>query len=364
MRDIPLHQIWKDAFNRLQKDYTISHLIIEDMNSCLYLLEDGREIRLTKNTRLYNFSKILKNAECQRIADIHDCFSLLLPDQYEEEERVLCVVSESINRDYFSREIKQSAILCFREIWTKCLKLFLLSVENVIDNSIDLAYIKNSASLLDLVKNEIESTSDTNLVRIMIALHEAYIQIKQIDKSSKLFLYPENIGIAQDNTIKICNIGHMFLGLNDDYEIITDNNSVTIFYDPTLNEYKSIDNRLLIQLKVDFGNGIKMPVLGMIDTGASVSGFTETFYKMASLADLGDTQIHGATGFMKSKNTECLIEFPNGYTDTLRGSTMKKTDEVSILIGMDLLSRCKFELSSYKNGFMYKLTFCESKERI
>ena len=40
---------------------------------------------------------------------------------------------------------------------------------------------------------------------------------------------------------------------------------------------------MLIPLKVDFGNGDLLPVLGQIDTGATASFFTEDLYENASL---------------------------------------------------------------------------------
>lgn len=65
----------------------------------------------------------------------------------------------------------------------------------------------------------------------------------------------------------------------DAYEIDITAMSVTVIYDPVVDEDFVIDRRMLISLKVDFGDGNLLPVLGQIDTGATSSGFTESFLK-------------------------------------------------------------------------------------
>ena len=163
--------------------------------------------------------------------------------------------------------------------------------------------------------------------------------------------------MSEYGEIKICNIGHSFIGLDDNYEIDSSISSVTVTYDPIVSEDFIRDKRMLIPLKVDFGDGRLLPVLGQIDTGATSSGFTESFFNRAALINLGKTKMCGTTGSMESVRTMCDVVFPNGRKDTLYGTTMKTMDDVSILIGMDLLSYCKFQSEPYKNGFRYKLTF-------
>ena len=114
---------------------------------------------------------------------------------------------------------------------------------------------------------------------------------------------------------------------------------------------------MLVPLTVDFGDGNQLPVLGQIDTGASSSGFTESFFERASLINLGKTTTRGATGEMEAVRTKCEVIFPNGRKETLHGSTMKSLDDVSILIGMDLLSNCKIYLEPYNYGFKCKIIF-------
>ena len=91
-------------------------------------------------------------------------------------------------------------------------------------------------------------------------------------------MFADNIGMSEDGEIKICNIAHAFVGLDENYEIDTTAMSVTVIYDPVVDEDFVIDRRMLISLKVDFGDGNLLPVLGQIDTGATSSGFTESFF--------------------------------------------------------------------------------------
>ena len=115
--------------------------------------------------------------------------------------------------------------------------------------------------------------------------------------------------------------------------------------------------RLLIPVKVNLTDTIQNRVVAQIDTGAFSSAFTTNFYERALLQNLGDTVIGGVTGKMESVKTKCEVEFPNGFKTTLDGVRMKNMDDVSILIGMDFLSKCEFHIEPYKNGMKYKITF-------
>ena len=77
--------------------------------------------------------------------------------------------------------------------------------------------------------------------------------------------------------------------------------------------------RDLNRLKVDFGDGNLLPVLDQIDTGATSSGFTESFFKRASLIDLGKIRMKGTTGEMEAIRTKCEVVFPNGRKEMLHG---------------------------------------------
>ncbi len=47
----------------------------------------------------------------------------------------------------------------------------------------------------------------------------------------------------------------------------------------------------------------------------------------------------------------------HGRKEMLHGSTMKSLDDVSILVGMDMLSNCKIHFEPYNYGFKYKIIF-------
>lgn len=314
-------------------------------------------MRISVDTRLYHFSKCLMDKDYKHVAKVYDCFKTFLPNQYGEEENVFCIVTERLYRDFQSREIIQNAINLFRNTWSEYLKSIQRSEHNT-DVCIEQAYVDKDLvgekRVLDKIRN---TESNSIMLNIALFLHDVYKVIKGLDSNSVLFLFPDNIGLSEDGILKMCNISYNFWGLDDNYEVESASNSISITYNPIICEDAIRDYRMLIPLKVDFGNGIIGPVLGQIDTGATTSGFAESFFNRASLADLGETCVTGVSGSIKSKLTECHVEFPNGHKATLKGSTTKDIGDVSILIGMDLLCMCKFQFEPYENGFRYKLLF-------
>ncbi len=354
-RDI--NDVWQDAFNSRSTQYRIIGVLLADASSCVYLLENNCEMRISVDTRLYHFSKSLMSEGYKHVAKVYDCFKTILPNQYGEEENVFCIVTERLYRDYPSREIIQNAINLFRNTWSEYLKSIQRLRHNT-DVCIEQAYVDKDLvgekKVLDKIRN---AESNPIIIDIALVLHDVYKAIKRLDSNSMLFLFPDNLGLSEDGIFKMCNISHNFFGLDDNYEVESESNSISIIYNPIICEDAVKDYRMLIPLKVDFGDGIICPVLGQIDTGATTSGFAESFFYRASLANLGETEVTGVSGSIKSKLTECLVEFPNGYKATLNGSTMKDIGDVSILIGMDLLCMCKFQFEPYKNGFKYKLFF-------
>lgn len=352
-----INEIWKEAFNSRNSQYYLKDVILDDAFSCVYSLEDNREIRISTDTRVYHFSKYLMNQKLQHTAIIYDCFKTVLPNQYGDNENVFCIVSEGLNRNFQSRDVIQSAINLFRHTWSEYLKS-IRQLENNPDVCIEQAYADRDFVGENLVLNNIKSAeANQAVIDIAVVLHKIYKDIKELDSNSMLYLFPDNIGISKDNIIKMCNISHDYFGLDDNYEIELSNDSVTITYNPIDSEDSVKDYRMLISLNVDYGNGNICPVLAQIDTGAVDSGFVDSFFSRASLVNLGETIVRGVTGKMKSTKTECLVRFPNGHETVLKGSTMKDIGDVSILIGMDLLSTCKFSSEPYENGFRYKLTF-------
>lgn len=349
--------IWMDAFNERCSKYHITSVMLHDYSSCVYQLEDHRELRITVNPRMYNFTKVLKTKQYKHIVKIYDCFKMVLPDQNEDEQNVFCIVTERLNRNFQPRVTIQSAINLFRNIWSDYLKCN-HCMETPADVCIEKAYSQKDRKGREYVLERIRTSGHCQeIIDIAISLNDAYRRIKELDPHSTIYLFTDNIGLADDSTIKLCNISHDYLGLDENYDVDTTRNSVTITYNPIVNDDFVSDNRILIPLNVDFGNGELFPVMGQIDTGASSSGFTKEFYERASLIYLGSTTTSGVTGTMESCKTICDVTFPNGYKTTLRGTTIGKLDDVSILIGMDLLSRCKFMSEPFGNGFRYKLIF-------
>lgn len=352
-----ISEIWMEKFNEINSSYHINKFILEDAHSCIYELEDGRELRISVSTQMYHFAKQLWTKSYKHVVRIEDCFKLVLKDQYDEPSNVFCIVSEKLYRDFAPREIIQSGINLFRNTWSEYLKCS-HSIFSCPDVKIEQAYIDNDTEGKKQVIQRIkESTSNSIVKEIALSLHDTYKKIKNMDSNSSIYMFVDNIGKSNDGVIKICNIGHAFIGLDDNYEIDTTTESVTVTYDPIVGEDFISDRRMLVPLKVDFGDGNLLPVLGQIDTGATSSGFTESFFERASLINLGKTTTRGVAGAMEAFRTMCEVIFPNGRKETLHGSTMKSLDDVSILIGMDLLSFCKLHSEPYRSGFRYKITF-------
>ena len=348
-------EIWLKAFNKGCSKYHIVDLLLQDVFSCTFLTDDGKELRLTTNQNMYNFSSVLQCKKFKHVANVYDCFKIELPNEREELQNVFCIVSELLKRDFAPRANVQMGINLFRDSWINCLsRKYRLDINPY--NDIANAYLPKGDNGRKLVIEIIKDANTDKVVKdVALALEDAYEKVMRLDSDALIFPFTDNIGLAQDGIIKICNIGHKFMGLDDNYEIHTTPNSITVAYNPSSDDVH-LDNRLLMPLKVNI-DGRDAIVLGQLDTGASSSCFTEYFYQEAELENFGIVKTIGVTGEMDSIRTRCLVTFPNGYFEPLHGSTIRGFDDVSVLIGMDLLSRCKFTFEPYRNGFKYKLTF-------
>ena len=350
-----IEDIWQKAFNKVCPKYHIVDLLLQDIMSCTFLTEDGKELRLTTSQNMYNFSCVLQRKKYPHVARIYDYFKIELPDKRGELQNVFCVVSELLKRDFTTQANVQSGINLFRDSWINY-----LSKEHLLDlnpyNDIDYSYSsKDDKGRMLVIERINEANCDQIVKDVALAMEGAYQKVMKLDPDALIFPYTDNVGLAQDGNIKICNIGHKFMGLDDNYEIVSTSNSVAVIYNPCSDDVH-FDNRLLMPLKVNV-DGREALFLGLIDTGASSSGFTEYFYEEVALENFGIVKTRGTTGEMDSIRTRCLVTFPNGYSTALYGETMKDFGDVSVLIGMDLLARCKFTFESYRNGFKYKLTF-------
>lgn len=351
-----IEDIWQREFNKVCPKYHIVALLLQDIMSCTFLTDDGKEIRLTTNQNMYNFSCVLQRKKYPHVVRIYDCFKIELPDKRGELQNVFCVVSELLKRDFTIQANVQSGINLFRDSWINYLsKKHLLDLNPY--NDIDYSYSsKDDKGRMLVIERINEANCDQIVKDVALAMEGAYQKVMKLDPDALIFPYTDNVGLAQDGNIKICNIGHKFMGLDNSYEISTDSNSITVKYDPIIDEYNVKNNQMLMPLKVLVGSNEEL-VLGLIDTGAMSSGFSDDFFEYASLKNLGKTTVVGCTGKREAINTFCFVTFPNGQIESLRGLTISPDAEVSIVIGMDLLSRCKFESEPYCNGFKYKLTF-------
>lgn len=352
-----IRDIWMDKFNEKFKNYHITSFLLEDGSSCVYLLENGQELRITVNKNMYDFSKELKNVCHEHLAIISDCFKAHFPDERGDEQNVFCIISEKLNRSFQPRAVVQAGINLFRDIWIEYLK----SGHQLDSNpyvSIEDAYVNKDYKGIEYVKERIEKIESSKIIKdIAYAFSEAFAKVKMVDHGALIYWFPDNIGMSEDNIIKICNIGHRYRAVDENHDVDYDSTSVTVTYDPILESDDIADMRLLIPVKVNLTDTIQNRVVAQIDTGAYSSAFTTDFYERALLQKLGDTVIGGVTGKMESVKTKCVVEFPNGFKTTLDGVRMKNMDDVSILIGMDFLSKCEFRIEPYKNGMKYKITF-------
>ena len=343
-----------EAFNAKFPKYEIVSILLYDKCSCVYLLSSGLELRITTNASMYHISKELRNKQFKHVAKIIECFSTTLPNEYNIEEKFFCIISERLVREFKPKEVVQSGINLFRNSWREYFKPF--SQFDNVDVAIEERYASKDVEAEKLVLETILSSGHhEHIIQIATALHNAFQEVKELDPSSIIYLYTDNIGLSDDGVIKICNIGHEFIGLENCYEMDMQGNSVTIKYNPT--EMEVCDRNLLMPLKVSVGHDKKISVLAKIDTGAMYSGFSDSLFERAGLMNLGLDKISGSTGNRDSINTKCNVEFPNGYKTTLVGYTIADHGNVCILIGMDLLKHCKFSFEPYKNGYKYELVF-------
>lgn len=354
---IKIRDIWMEAFNERFSNYHITKFILEDGSSCSYLLDSGQELRITVNKDMYDFSKELKNVFHKHLVKISECFKVHLPNERGDEEYVFCIICEKLNRSFQPRAVVQAGINLFRDIWIE----YLTSVHRLRSNpyvSIEEAYVNKDYQGIDYVKEGIEKIESSKIIKdIAFAFSEAFAKVKIVDQGALIYWYPDNIGMSEDNIIKICNIGHRYRAVDENHDVNYDSTSVTVTYDPILESDNIVDMRMLIPVKVNLTDTIQNRVVAQIDTGACSSAFTTNFFERAMLNNLGDTIIGGVTGKMESVKTQCEVEFPNGYKAVLEGVRMRNMDDVSILIGMDFLSKCELHSEPYKNGLKYKITF-------
>lgn len=78
-----------ENFNVSKTSYHINKYILEDAHSCIYELDDGRELRISVSTQMYHIAKQLLTKSYKHVVRIDDCFKLVLKDQYDEPSKAL-----------------------------------------------------------------------------------------------------------------------------------------------------------------------------------------------------------------------------------------------------------------------------------
>lgn len=349
-----INEIWMEAFNAKFPKYEIVSILLYDAYSCVYLLSSGLELRITTNASMYHISKELRNKQFKHVAKIIECFSTTLPDERNIEENVFCIISERLVREYKPKDVVQSGINLFRDTWRGYFESF--SPLGNIDVAIEERYARKDVEAEKLVLETILcSGNHEDVVQIAIALHNAFQDVKELDPASCIYLFTDNIGLSDDGIIKICNIGHEFIGLDNRYEIDVQQNSVTVKYNPVEKDVR--DGKMLMPLMVDFGHGKKIPVLAQIDIEAKYSALSDSFFKRACLEDFDSVGFSCPSNEYEPIKIRFEVEFPNKYKATFEGFTMEDSDDIRILIGVDLLRHCEFSLEPYENGFKYELVF-------
>lgn len=351
-----IDKLWMEAYNAKHQNNRIVRPVLSESPLSTFILENGLEMRFTVDSNMYNFSKVLKTKTYEHVAQVHDCFREIFPDSYSGLCHVGCIICEPVNRYFVKGDVKRSGIRLFRSLWSEYLRK-LKRLDSIPDISINMAYAeKDWDGHRTVIQGIKQSNSDFEVKEIAFAICDAFYCLKKLDPEAAIYLYPDNIGLDMDTHIKITNIGHKCIVPNSNYEFDLDSNSITVTYDPLLID-DFFDCRMLMPLRVKMPNNTITHIMGQIDTGAGSSGFSSNFYESASLVNLGPTITRGVTGDMDSIRTMCEVIFPNGYTTTLHGQTIREGKEISILIGMDLLSHCNFQFEPYNNGYKYKLSF-------
>lgn len=355
-----INEIWMEAFNAKFPKYEIVSILLYDAYSCVYLLSSGLELRITTNASVYHISKELRNKQFKHVANIFECFSTTLPNEYNNEEKYFCIISERLVREFKSKDVVQSGIDLFRNTWRECIKPF--SQFDNVDVAIEERYASKDVEAEKLVLETILcSGNHEDVVQIAIALHDALRTIKELDSDSYIHMSTDYIGLSGDGIIKICNIDHEFIGLENCYEIDVQESSVTVKYNPV--EKDDRNGKMLMPLNVDFGHGKKIPVLAQIDIEAKYSALSDSFFKRACLEDFDSVGFSCPSNEYEPIKIRFEVEFPNKYKATFEGFTMEDRDDIRILIGMDLLRHCEFSLEPYENGFKYELVFKVNKNK-
>jgi len=195
---------WNEAFDFKGIAYRIVKEIDSNNMFSLYLLEDGRELRMTRNVLLYNFAKDkLLGKDFKNIAKVFDCFEKDFIDERNQPYKEYYVVSEHLDRSFEKHDKIQQGINLFRNTWHEYFHCLDVHLEEHINN----AYVNNNIEAQEIIRNNIKAKAKDNIEEaIALAFDNVYRTIKGLDPHIKIHPYPANVGLA-DSMIKVCNFG-------------------------------------------------------------------------------------------------------------------------------------------------------------
>ena len=195
---------WNEVFDFKGVVYRIVREIDSKKMFSLYLLEDGRELRMTRNVLLYNFAKDkLLGKDFKNIAKVFDCFEKDFIDERNQPYKEYYVVSEHLDRRFEKHDKIQQGINLFRNTWHEYFHCLDVHLEEHINN----AYVNNNIEAQEIIRNNIKAKAKDNIEEaIALAFDNVYRTIKGLDPNIKIHPYSANVGLA-DSIIKVCNFG-------------------------------------------------------------------------------------------------------------------------------------------------------------
>jgi len=115
-------------------------------------------------------------------------------------------------------------------------------------------------------------------------------------------------------------------------------------------EYNKLSNRLITEANVVY-NGSKSTVTALWDTGATRTCISKEVVSSLQLIPLGKQKIHTPSGYSVSSTYQVDIILPNkvGARNVVVIDSEIGTQNIGVLIGMDLISQGDFAVSSF-NG--------------
>lgn len=327
-----------------------------------YELEEKRELCIDVNPYYFTFAKSIIGRELKYISEISECFELTLVNEQGDTENVFCIFSEPLLKDSFEQECMKEGIFAFRKAWNSYFNSQNKRT-NYSDDDIESIYARSDKKARSIVMRSLKTEhSDAGFMKFVQYLDAMLVEVKSINKFTRIYLHPDNFGCSNSGQYKITNVNYPCPGFGHEYTIKNTRHSIAVTYSPTVNKIEMSSLlppfQLLCPIWVESNDGQLFCVKAQLDTGAETSGFTKNFFEFLSMKKTGDAQLIGVTGKINTITSYCDILFPNGYKIRLNGCMISEgSDGVCLLIGMDILRWCRFLYEPMTCGYRYKLTF-------